>query len=166
VTVIDLQLSLPAQNLLKIVAKVSKGTYIRTLGEDIGAALGCGAHLVALRRIATGPFLAAECITLAELEALDESDRIARLLPVHSLLPGHARVMLGSEDAGRFLSGMRRRGAWADAAAVAVFASPAGAGNDVLLGAGHVKAGELIPSRLLSPIEIQQILGSEEPAPV
>ena len=38
---------------IRIKAKVSKGTYIRTLGEDIGEALGCGAHLSSLRRIAT-----------------------------------------------------------------------------------------------------------------
>ena len=162
VTVFDLKLSLLAPDLLKIVAKVSKGTYIRTLGEDLGAALGCGASLVSLRRIATGPFGIGECITLAELEALPESDRTARLLPVEALLPGHARVTLVAEDAGRFLSGLRRRGAWADADHVAVFADhPAS-----LLGTAHAKGGELIPSRLLSPVEIQQILGREEPVSV
>jgi tRNA pseudouridine55 synthase len=189
VSIFALQLSLLAPDLLKIVAKVSKGTYIRTLGEDIGAALGCGASLVSLRRIATGPFGVAECVTLAELEALGESDRVGRLLPVEALLAGHTRVTLGMEDAGRFLSGVRRRGAWTDEDRVAVFApSPAGGGQGwgrsraeappsqppskggrsepVLLGTGHVKAGELIPTRLLSPIEIQQILGSEEPLPV
>ncbi|HEX7889222.1 MAG TPA: tRNA pseudouridine(55) synthase TruB [Ramlibacter sp.] len=159
VTIFDLRLELLEPALLRIVAKVSKGTYIRTLGEDIGSALGCGAHLVSLRRIATGPFGIAQCVTLGELEALAESDRIARLLPVESLLPGHARVTLGTEDAGRFLSGMRRRGAWAEAEQVAVFADHPRS----LLGTAHVKGGELIPSRLLSPVEIQQILGSVEP---
>jgi tRNA pseudouridine55 synthase len=159
ITVFDLQLSLLEPTRLKIVAKVSKGTYIRTLGEDIGQALGCGAHLASLRRIATGPFGVAECATLAELEALGESDRQGRLLPVESLLPGHERVTLGTEDAGRFLSGLRRRGGWRDAEQVAVF----GEAPPALLGTAHVKAGELIPSRLLSPIEIQQILGVAEP---
>lgn len=162
VTVFALELALVGPALLKIVAKVSKGTYIRTLGEDIGAALGCGAHLVSLRRIATGPFHVTACVTLQELEALAESDRLQRLMPVESLLPGHARVTLGTEDAGRFLSGLRRRGAWPDAPQVAVF----GQQPPALLGTAHVKAGELIPSRLLSPIEIQQILGSEEPETV
>src|SRR5437868_2586337 len=45
-----------APETLRMVAKVSKGTYIRTLAEDIGEALGCGAHLTALRRVATGHF--------------------------------------------------------------------------------------------------------------
>jgi tRNA pseudouridine55 synthase len=159
VRVIELQLTLVEPTLLKIVTKVSKGTYIRTLGEDIGQALGCGAHLRSLRRIATGPFDVSQCLTLAELEALPESDRRDRLLPVESLLPGHVPVTLGTEDSGRFLSGLRRRGGWCDAEQVAVF----GEAPRALLGTAHVKAGELIPSRLLSPIEIQQILGVTEP---
>jgi len=162
VTVFVLQLTLLEPALLKIAARVSKGTYIRTLGEDIGMALGCGAHLVSLRRTVTGPFDASQCLTLAQLEELPEPDRQARLLPVESLLPGHTRVTLGTEDAARFLSGLRRRGAWRDAEQIAVF----GEAPRALLGTAHAKAGELIPSRLLSPIEIQQILGSEEPVPV
>lgn len=137
-------------------ATVSKGTYIRTLGEDIGAALGCGAHLSALRRIDTGGLSVQDAITLEALEALPEEDRLAQLLPPEALLTGHTRVTLGTDDAGRFLSGLRRRGAWADAHAVAVF----GDTPPALLGTAHVKAGELIPGRLLSPIEIQQILES------
>jgi tRNA pseudouridine55 synthase len=158
-TVHDLQLELTGPDLLRIVARVSKGTYIRTLGEDIGAALGCGAHLKSLRRIATGPFGVAQCVTLQELEALPESERQARLLPVEALLQGHARVALAQDEAGRFLSGLRRRGAWPDAEQIAVF----GEAPPALLGTAHARAGELIPSRLLSPIEIQQILGVAEP---
>jgi len=156
-----LQLMLQGPDALRIVASVSKGTYIRTLGEDIGEALGCGAHLTALRRIETGGFDAARCITLEALEALAEDERLAQLLPAESLLAGHAPVTLGAEDAGRFLSGLRRRGPWPDSAAVAVF----GEQPPAFLGTGHVKAGELIPGRLLSPIEIQQILLSEEATP-
>ena len=159
VTVFALDVAMASPTLLKIVARVSKGTYIRTLGEDIGQALGCGAHLVSLRRIATGPFDVSDCLTLAELEALPESERQARLLPVEALLPSHTRVTLGTEDAGRFLSGLRRRGGWRDADQIAVF----GEAPPALLGTAHARAGELIPSRLLSPIEIQQILGATEP---
>jgi len=145
---------------IEMVVKCSKGTYIRTLGEDIGEALGCGGHLTALRRIATGHFGLGQAVTLAALEAMDEAGRQACLLPVASLLPDHTRVTLLSEDAGRFLSGVRRRGNWADAPQVAVF----GAQPPALLGTAHIKAGELIPGRLLSPIEIQQILESTPPA--
>lgn len=142
---------------LKITVTCSKGTYIRTLGEDIGLALGCGAHLSALRRTVTGPFLADQCISLSDLEALPEPDRQARLLPVDALLGGHTPVTLAPEDAGKFLSGVRRRGAWPDCARTAVY----GQTPRALLGTAHVTAGELIPGRLLSPIEIQSILESE-----
>ena len=140
-----------AQPAIKFVATCSKGTYIRTLGEDLGEALGCGAHLTALRRVRTGNFVEAQCVTLEALEAMTEDQRMACLLPVDALLPEHNIVTLDSEDAGRFLSGMRRRGSWPDADEVAVYAAEPRA----LLGTGHVKAGELIPGRLLSPQEVQ-----------
>ena len=140
---------------IRLTAKCSKGTYIRTLGEDIGEALGCGAHLSALRRIETGGFEASQCLTLAALEALDDEARMLALLPVDSLLANHANVTLDGENAGRFLSGMRRRGTWADADAVAVY-GPLGGSKPDLLGTAHVKASELIPGRLLSPIEIEE----------
>ncbi|MDP9876492.1 tRNA pseudouridine55 synthase [Variovorax boronicumulans] len=139
---------------IRIVASVSKGTYIRTLGEDIGEALGCGAHLTFLRRTATGGFGQAQCVTIEALEAMTEDERLARLLPAEALVEGHSRVTLAAEDAARFLSGLRRRGGWADAEAVAVF----GTDPQAFLGTAHVSAGELIPGRLLNPIEIQQIL--------
>ena len=154
VVVHSLQLSLLDASTLKLVASVSKGTYIRTLGEDIGEALGCGGHLASLRRTASGGILAGQCLTLEALEAMGEGDRLAQLRPAESLVAGHAHVALGEADAARFLSGLRRRGDWPDAPRVAVF-SP-----DAFLGTAHVKAGELIPGRLLSPIEIQQILQS------
>ena len=143
-----------AQPAINIRVRCSKGTYIRTLGEDIGEALGCGGHLIALRRIGTGHFHVGQAVTLAALEAMDEAERLACVMPVASLLPDHTPVTLGEEDAGRFLSGLRRRGHWANAPNVAVY----GASPPALLGSAHVQAGELIPGRLLSPIEIQQIL--------
>jgi tRNA pseudouridine55 synthase len=145
---------------LRFTARVSKGTYIRTLGEDLGEALGCGAHLSFLRRTATGAFDVGQCTTIEALEAQTEGERLAALLPVEALLGSHPRVQLSAQDAGRFLSGLRRRGTWPDSPAVAVF----GDEPPALLGTGHVKAGELIPGRLLSPIDIQQILASREPA--
>jgi tRNA pseudouridine55 synthase len=154
VVIHKLELSAIGDDVIRILASVSKGTYIRTLGEDIGEALGCGAHLSSLRRTATGGFVEAQCITLEALEAMDEEERLAQLLPAEALVDGHSRVTLGAEDAARFLSGLRRRGGWADADEVAVF----GSDPQAFLGTAHVTAGELIPGRLLNPIEIQQIL--------
>jgi tRNA pseudouridine55 synthase len=144
-----------AQPAIKMIVRCSKGTYIRTLGEDIGEALGCGAHLSALRRVETGGFHVAQCVTLEALEAMTEEERLACLMPVDSLLREHTAVTLDSENAGRFLSGVRRRGSWPDNGQVAVY----GEKPRALLGAAHVVAGELIPGRLLSPLEIEQILG-------
>ena len=139
---------------LRLRVSCSKGTYIRTLGEDIGAALGCGGHLVALRRVRTGGFDLSQCLTLEALEATPEAERVRCLHPVDVLLGGSPAVTLAPAEAGRFLSGLRRRGDWPDAAQVAVY----GQTPHALLGSAHVRAGELIPTRLLSPVEVQQIL--------
>jgi tRNA pseudouridine55 synthase len=157
VVVRSLSLKRMDEDKIRIRAEVSKGTYIRTLGEDIGHALGCGAHLTALRRTATGNFDIGQCVTLEALESMGEAERLACLLPSEALVADHTTVTLGAEDAGRFLSGLRRRGNWTDAAAVAVF----GREPQAFLGTGHIRAGELIPGRLLSPIEIQQTLLTE-----
>ena len=157
VTIYELNMALAhidsAQTAIDIIVKCSKGTYIRTLGEDVGEALGCGAHLSLLRRIATGGFVLAQCVTLEALEAMTEEQRLACLLPVSSLLPDHTVVTLDADNVSRFLSGVRRRGEWPDATQVAVYAQT----NGALLGTAQVVAGELIPGRLLSPIEIEQI---------
>ena len=150
-----------AQPAIKIIVNCSKGTYIRTLGEDIGTALGCGAHLVFLRRTETGGLGLASAVTLAQLEAMAEDQRMACVQPVDSLLAGHAKLSLGAQDAGRFLSGLRRRGNWPDAPSVAVYGEQPAA----LLGVGHITQGELIADRLLSPLEIEQILEKPPTAP-
>ena len=141
---------------LRILVTCTKGTYIRTLAQDIGEALGCGAHLTYLRRTGTGRFDQAQCVRLEQLESMTETERLAFLLPVDSLLDGHTAVTLAPDDAGRFLSGLRRRGDWPDASRIAVY----GEQPRALLGTAHVRAGELIPGRLLSPIEIGQALAA------
>ena len=137
--------------------RCSKGTYIRTLGEDIGEALGCGAHLSALRRIRSGDFEDSQCVSLQALEAMDDRLRLQRVQAVETLLGGFDVVTLDSENAARFLSGMRRRGSWPNAERVAVFAQTPRA----LLGTGHVQGGELIPQRLLSPPEVSAALAQQ-----
>lgn len=83
----------------------SKGTYIRVLAADIGQALGCGAHLSALRRTRVGDLDLSHAVTMTELEALDESMRGRHLLPVDALLQSLPRVDLEGEPAQRFLHG-------------------------------------------------------------
>ena len=138
----------------------SKGTYIRTLAQDIGEALGCGAHLVALRRIASGRLGIDAALTIERLAGLSPAALDAVLLPVDTLVSDWLRVDLTAEDAGRFLAGVRRRLGLADAAQVRVY-GPGGA----FLGTGHVAAGELIATRLLSPAEVAAASAGPE-APV
>jgi tRNA pseudouridine55 synthase len=85
----------------------SKGTYIRVLGEDIGAALGCGAHLQALRRTQVGALSIAQAVTLDGLGSLAELARGSALSPVDALLSSFPAVSLPDALAERFLHGQR-----------------------------------------------------------
>ena len=138
----------------------SKGTYIRTLAQDIGNHLGVGAHLVYLRRVASGEFTIDQCMDLSAFEALTQSaesgEALSALKPTECLLTGHEPIALSESDAAKFLSGLRRTGPWRDCDRVAVYAQ----NPTVLLGSAHIKGGELIPDRLLNPLEINSILES------
>ncbi len=73
----------------------SKGTYIRTLAQDIGEALACGAHVVELRRLAVGALDVGQAVTLAELQDAGSPEvRAERLLPLDSVLGGMPEVHL------------------------------------------------------------------------
>jgi len=124
----------------------SKGTYIRVLAEDIGAALGCGAHLAALERTAVGPFALEQSIRLEALEAILPAERRDRLLPLEALLQSWPRLTLEAPLAAKFRQG---RAVPVDCASggVAVFGQD---GN--FLGTGQVDpSGTLQPKRLLAP---------------
>jgi tRNA pseudouridine55 synthase len=123
----------------------SKGTYVRVLAEDLGAAMGCGAYLAGLRRTRVGALTLDGALTLAELEALDLQARRARLLAPDALLASLPRVQLGERDAGRFALGQRLPLAMAPAARVRVY------GHDArLLGVASVSEdGVLAPKRLI-----------------
>jgi tRNA pseudouridine55 synthase len=70
--------------------RCSKGTYVRTLAHDLGAKLGCGAHLSALRRTATDRFNVSEAMTLEQIEELSLGEIKQRLIPVHRAVPSVA----------------------------------------------------------------------------
>lgn len=69
----------------RLTVRVSGGTYIRTLCADIGAALGCGGVMAALRRTEAGGFSIGDCVTLEALEAMEMDERFERLRPVEEL---------------------------------------------------------------------------------
>ncbi|MGA9031754.1 MAG: tRNA pseudouridine(55) synthase TruB [Sulfuricaulis sp.] len=84
-------------NLLTLEIACSKGTYIRTLAHDLGEILGCGAHVVQLRRLATGDVSIDKAVTLDRLEALASPVERAQLLqPVDSVLHAVPDVHLTS----------------------------------------------------------------------
>ena len=84
----------------------SKGTYVRSLAEDIGRVLGCGAHVTALRRTRAGPFSIEQCVSMPTLEALKqkekEADMDALLLPADAALGAIPLVEL-SESSGFYI---------------------------------------------------------------
>ena len=141
---------------LTIAVRCTKGTYIRTLAEDIGRDLGCGASLAALRRTVAGPLNVTQAITLDALAALTEAEREALLRPPDSLLADWPALCLPEDEAGRFLTGLRRRVAAPDAPRIRVY----GPDQKSLLGSAHITAGELIADRLLSPLEVESLLGA------
>ena len=86
-------------DMAQITVVCSKGTYIRTLAEDIGAALGCGAHLIGLRRTETAGYLLPNAVTIEQLENLSIEAREALLLPVDSAIESLPKVVLNADAA-------------------------------------------------------------------
>jgi tRNA pseudouridine55 synthase len=77
----------------------SSGTYIRSLAHDIGQELGCGGHLSALRRIASGPFTLERGWTLGDLEQLQTTGRFSEaLLPATAALGSMPAILVSADD--------------------------------------------------------------------
>jgi tRNA pseudouridine55 synthase len=95
-----------------ITVQCSQGTYIRTLAADLGASLGCGAHLTALRRLAVGSFLVSDALGLAALEEAAPEVCLTRIIPLTACLPGMRQVRVGPEAAGKLRRGQAV--AWPD----------------------------------------------------
>lgn len=91
---------------VEIRVKCSRGTYIRSLSDDIGQYLGCGATLSGLRRTSSGLFRIEDAVTLSELESLKLNGDIARiLLPPFEMLTHLDMVMVSQEEALRIKNG-------------------------------------------------------------
>lgn len=148
VTIHDLQLLAQRETALDLSVHCSKGTYIRTLVEDMGEQLGCGAYVSMLRRTAVTPFSGAmhtlESLQhLAEqgLEALD-----ALLLPIDHALPHLPTLTLDAAGIECLRHGQRRRvDNVADTELLRVYSD-----EGVFVGLAHVAAGVLSPKRLMS----------------
>lgn len=143
---------------LDIFVHCSKGTYVRTLAEDIGEALGCGAHLIALRRTGIAHFNLEDACDLASLQAMDADARGARLLPIESLMPGLPELLLDDVAVKRLGQGQR----------LALDTGlPSGKvilrGAQGFVGTGLLEGRRLGPDRLLSRVA-KQAAQPENPA--
>lgn len=105
ITIYSIQLHRLEGDLLDITVACSKGTYIRTLAEDIGNALGCGAHLAGLRRLSAGHFRLEDAITLDAFEALNQENRDKSLLPPDATIANLPVVTIDEESAFYLLRG-------------------------------------------------------------
>lgn len=96
---------------LDLQVECSKGTYIRSLVEDIGSRLGCGAHVSMLRRYKAGHFDLSHACTLEDLQAIGEGDAAldAKLLPIDALLPDFPFVCLKNVSGRSLLHGQAVR---------------------------------------------------------
>jgi tRNA pseudouridine55 synthase len=141
-----LQLVKFERDLVDLRVHCSKGTYVRTLVEDLGRALGCGAHLAALRRTRSGVFRVEDAATFEQLQRDAAEARDTRLLPVAQLLAGLPRVDLPAALAERFARGQALHVADAPAGQCSVYGL-----QGRLLGLGEGRAaGQLHPRRLIN----------------
>ncbi len=130
---------------LEVTVRCSKGTYVRTLAEDVGRALGCGAHVAGLRRTAVGRFSIADAVGLPALEALGPDARDAHLQPLDALVRHLPAVAIAEPEAARFRCGQT----------VAAPALAAGGrfrvyhADGAFIGIGEIDSGALRPHRLV-----------------
>ncbi|TMH28923.1 MAG: tRNA pseudouridine(55) synthase TruB [Betaproteobacteria bacterium] len=138
----DLELLGYALPLAELRVRCSKGTYIRSLGEDIGAALGCGAHVAALRRTGSGRFRVDEAVTLERLRAMPGPQE--RLLPLSKLLADFPATELDAAAEARLRNGQALKISGLQAGLRALYRA-----DGALIGLGRAQAeGELRALRL------------------
>lgn len=135
-----------AGELLTVEVTCSKGTYIRVLAEDIGEALGCGAHLASLRRIGVGDLSIDNSITLEALEAMTLLERRKVLKPLDTLMQTFPAVHLSENDRVRFCHGQRLALGLQTCPRVRVYGP-----DNIMVGTARVnERGVLEPERLIA----------------
>ncbi|MCF6189619.1 MAG: tRNA pseudouridine(55) synthase TruB [Cocleimonas sp.] len=108
ITIHELTLLSQTEDTITVDAHCSKGTYIRTLAQDIGEALGFGAHLSMLRRTNVSPFDCSKLYTIEDIEELAETNKLAdTLLPIDSALIKLPSIVLNDEEAKRIQNGLK-----------------------------------------------------------
>lgn len=156
VSIQELKLVWLRGELLGLRVRCSKGTYVRTLAEDIGRTLGTGAHLASLRRTGSGALSVDDAISLEALEQMTENERERRLLPIDALLGDVPRLECDAAQEARLRNGQ----------AIAIHPDLAGQwalyGSSGLIGLGLADgAGSLRPVRLTAPLGAEQAQPAE-----
>lgn len=149
VTIHSIEVNSFAGDVAVITVTCSKGTYIRTLAEDIGKQLGCGAHLIGLRRTATANYQIEQAVTLEQFEAMSEEERLAALAPPDSAVHYLPAITLDDDGAFYLLQG---QAVWRSGAI------PSGLlrlynEQQVFLGLGELQDdGKIAPKRLMQQV--------------
>jgi tRNA pseudouridine55 synthase len=138
----ELELLQYAPPILELRVRCSKGTYIRVLAEDIGAALGTGAHLAALRRTVSGRFHVRDAATLEELRLMP--DRRSALLPLRVLLEGLPSAELDAAAEARLRNGQPLKVSGLEEGLCALYRSDGGV----------IGLGEARPEGVLKPLRL------------
>ena len=99
VTIHNIEINAFDRDVATITVKCSKGTYIRTLAEDIGAQIGCGAHLIGLRRTSTANYHINQAVTIEQFEAMSEAQRALLLMPADSAIADLPAITLDVDSA-------------------------------------------------------------------
>lgn len=94
-------------NTVDMLVDCSKGTYIRTLCNDIGAELGCGGHMSALNRTKSGRFEIQSAYTLEQIEEMAKNEDFSFMTPVGEALPEYERIVLADRNANRVRNGIK-----------------------------------------------------------
>ena len=139
---------------LELQLHCSKGTYVRTIAEDLGEMLGCGAHVTALRRLAAGPFEESEVITLEEIEAARETRSCDSFLkPIHSAVSMWPEVTLAENTCYYLRQGQPVIVPRAPSSGWVRLAANVNGGEPRFIGVGEIlDDGRVAPRRLLSSI--------------
>jgi tRNA pseudouridine55 synthase len=149
VTIFELDLLEQTADTITLHIKCSKGTYIRTLAQDIGEALGCGAHLSMLRRTNVEPFDCTKLLTIEEIEKFvadkDHSLKVL-LLPIDSALPHHPPLVLSDDEVERMKYGLKvSRRDIPDSQIIRLYSE-----ENIFIGIGRLSSDEqLAPRRLM-----------------
>jgi tRNA pseudouridine55 synthase len=143
----DLRLVRLEENELEFDVRCSKGTYVRTLGEDIGKALGCGGHLVALRRTAIAHFAIQAAYTLPQLQAMNDTQRDNAILPLDCMLLDLPKLELDASELQRMAQGQRLgKNLGLTDGKIRLYSS------GKFVGLGELLGTRLAPSRLLASV--------------